>query len=137
MANFVFHRALGERRSLASLLFLLFQSLITRKRLTELDNKAYTSPDFMAMIQMEWEYAFAVQICEHYTCMIWLPSLVILLQRLGRESLSTFLPVDLLLVMLFISQKLQDPEFAFALESRDDLGTIQVVICFFCFFPFL
>ncbi|KAF8044357.1 hypothetical protein BT93_A2372 [Corymbia citriodora subsp. variegata] len=118
-------RTLGERSSLASLLFLLFQSLITRKRLTKLDNKAYTSPDFVAMIQMEWEYAFAVQICEHYSCMIWLPSLVTLLQRLGRESLCTFLPVELLLVMLFISQKLQDPEFTFALESRDDLGTIQ------------
>ncbi|XP_030533160.1 uncharacterized protein At3g06530 isoform X1 [Rhodamnia argentea] len=117
-------RTLGER-SLASLLFLLFQSLITRKRLTELDNKAYTSPDFMAMIQMEWEYAFAVHLCEHYPCMMWLPSLVILLRRLGRESSGTFWPVDLLLVMLFISQKLQDPELAFALESRDDLGTIQ------------
>lgn len=118
-------RTLGERSSLASLLFLLFQSLITRKRLTKLNNKAYTSPDFMAMIQKEWEYAFAVQICEHYSCMIWLPSLVILLRRLGRESLCTLLPVELLLVMLFISQKLQDPEFTFALESGDDLGTIQ------------
>lgn len=103
---------------MASLLLLLFRALVSRKRLSCLDDSVHA----------QWEYVFAVQISEQYSCMIWLPSLVMLLQQMemGRWSKQRF--VELLVAMQFISDKLQDPEIAFKLDSGDNPDDIQVYI---------
>ncbi|KAJ0017544.1 hypothetical protein Pint_12302 [Pistacia integerrima] len=72
-------RTLGECDSLASLLVLLFRSLVSRKGSSCLGD-SHSSDNFTSFAQREWEYAFAVQICEQYSCLIWLPSLVMMLQ---------------------------------------------------------
>ncbi|KAI9160506.1 hypothetical protein LWI28_008767 [Acer negundo] len=116
-------RILGESDSLASLLVLLFRSLVSKRSLSSLDD-LHTSDSFTSFAQREWEYVFAMQVCEQYSCIIWLPSLVILLQQIGRNlNQDTF--VELLFAMKFILQKLQNPEFAFKLDSKEDSDNIQ------------
>lgn len=105
---------------MASLLVLLFCSIISRTKASFLDIKA---PDALTFYTKEWEYKFAVQICEQYTSTTWLPSLVMLLQQLGNDQ-GLFL--DLFIAMQFTSHKLQDPEFLFKIESGEDADTIQV-----------
>ncbi|XP_022637564.1 uncharacterized protein At3g06530 isoform X2 [Vigna radiata var. radiata] len=115
-------RTLGEGKSLASLLILLFRSLISKKASCFLN--AETADD-LTFYTKEWEYRFAVQICEQFTSKIWLPSLVMLLeQRVNRDVDQTQL-LELFIVMQFSLQKLQDPEFVFKLESREDAAVIQ------------
>ncbi|KAM7494654.1 hypothetical protein LguiB_029263 [Lonicera macranthoides] len=108
-------RTLGESGSLASLLLLLFRALVSRKSLSCLDDS----------VRSQWEYVFAVQILEQYSCMIWLPSLVILLQQMEIGTWSKQRFVELLVAMQFISNKLQDPEIAFKLDSGDNPDDIQ------------
>ncbi|KAK1577185.1 hypothetical protein Q3G72_019640 [Acer saccharum] len=116
-------RILGESDSLASLLALLFRSLVSKRGLSSLDD-LHTSDSFTSFAQREWEYVFAMQVCEQYSCIIWLPSLVMLLQQIGRNlNQDTF--VELLFAMKFILQKLQNPEFAFKLDSKEDSDNIQ------------
>ncbi|KAL5745887.1 hypothetical protein ACOSP7_027033 [Xanthoceras sorbifolium] len=117
-------RTLGESDSLASLFVLLFRSLVSKRGLSSLDD-LHTSDSFSSFVQREWEYAFAVQVCEQYSCIIWLPSLVMLLQQIGIGNLNQERFMELLFAMKFILQNLQDPEFAFKLESEEDSYIIQ------------
>ena len=120
-------RTLGERSSLGSLLVLLFHSLVSRKISSSLDDGSVTLSCFKSVTQ-EWEYILAVQICEQYSCMIWFPSLVMLLQRIEMVNQCQELFMELLSAMQFILHKLQDPEIAFKLESGEDSDNIQVRI---------
>ncbi|KAK3217661.1 hypothetical protein Dsin_011631 [Dipteronia sinensis] len=116
-------RILGESDSLASLLVLLFRTLVSKRGLSSPDD-LHTSDSFTSFAQREWEYVFAMQVCEQYSCIVWLPSLVMLLQQIGRNlNQDTF--VELQFAMKFILQKLQDPEFAFKLDSKEDSDNIQ------------
>ncbi|KAG4402850.1 hypothetical protein GLYMA_02G290200v4 [Glycine max] len=115
-------RTLGEGKSLASLLILLLRSLISRKAACFLNVK---TRDDLTFYTGEWEYKFAVQICEQYTSMIWLPSLVMLLEQRGNSDVDQALFLELFIVMQFSLQKLQDPEFVFKLESGEDTAVIQ------------
>lgn len=117
-------RTLGERSSLGSLLVLLFHSLVSRKISSSLDDGSVTLSGFKSVTQ-EWEYILAVQICEQYSCMIWFPSLVMLLQRIEMVNQCQELFMELLSAMEFILHKLQDPEIAFKLESGEDSDNIQ------------
>ncbi|CAL1390897.1 unnamed protein product [Linum trigynum] len=116
-------RVLGEQSSLASLLLLLFQSLLSRRVLISLANEQ--AFDAKGSIWREWEYAFALQIVEQYSSTIWLPSLVILIKRIRADDSDQELPVKLLFAMEFILHKLQDPEFTLRLQSSEGFGNIQ------------
>ncbi|KAG6781264.1 hypothetical protein POTOM_014155 [Populus tomentosa] len=115
-------RTLGEHNSLASLLALLFRSLVSRKGLSLLDETI----DLTSSAQREWEYAFAIRICEQYSCRIWLPSLVPLLQLIGAGNSCQEMFMELLFATEFILHKLEDPEFSFKLDSSEDSDKIQV-----------
>lgn len=128
-----FCRVIGERNGLPSLLVLLFQSLISRKDSAWLGN-AKASESLASVVKREWEYAFAVEICEQYSSSTWLSSLVMLLQTISKDCKQCFLQMRL--VLEFIFQKLQDPEFAFAvsLEPRNNVSVgIQVKSLFLLF----
>lgn len=117
-------RSLGEHSSLASLIVLLFRSLVSRKGLSCLKILC-NSDSFTSLMHREWEYVFAVQICEQYSCLIWLPALVMLLQQIRKGNLCQELFMELLLALQFTLHKMQDPEFAFKLESGEDSDDIQ------------
>lgn len=119
----MFCRTLGEDKSLATLLILLFCSLVSRKATCFLNIE---TADALAFYTREWEYKFAVQICEQYTSMTWLPSLVMLLEQRGNRNVDQALLLELFLAMQFSLQKLQNPEFLFKLESGEDTVVIQV-----------
>lgn len=112
---------MGESNSLASLLVLLFRSIISRKGICCFDNVHASDTS----LQREWEYALGLQICEQYSCMIWLPPLVVLLKqiRMGEEVFR-----ELLIAMRFILHKLQDPEFALKMASGEESDKIQVIL---------
>ncbi|KAF8101204.1 hypothetical protein N665_0209s0060 [Sinapis alba] len=114
---------IGEQNGLPSLLVLLFRSLISRKDSAWLGN-VQNSDSLISDIKREWEYAFAVEICEQYTSSTWLSSLVMLLQTISKDSSSKECFFQMRLVLEFIFQKLQDPEFAFAvsLEPRSNVS---------------
>uniref|UniRef100_A0A6N2JZM9 BP28 C-terminal domain-containing protein n=1 Tax=Salix viminalis TaxID=40686 RepID=A0A6N2JZM9_SALVM len=114
-------RTLGEHNSLASLLALLFRSLVSRKGLSLLDD----TNDLTSSAQKEWEYAFAIQICEQYSCRIWLPSLVPLLQLIGAGNSCQEMFMELLFATEVILHKLEDPEFSIKLKSSEDSDKIQ------------
>ncbi|KAI9081384.1 hypothetical protein K1719_036647 [Acacia pycnantha] len=112
-------RTLGEDKSLASFLAMLFHSLVSREQTTFLDIKV---PDALTFYTREWEYKLALQICDQYTSLTWIPALVVLLQQLGND-LGLFL--ELFLAMHFTLHELQDPEFLFKMESGKDADVIQ------------
>lgn len=124
----IFCRTLGECDSLASLFVFLFRSLVSRKGLSYLNN-THASESFASFAQREWEYAFALQICEQYSCGIWLPSLVMMLQKVGIGNLCQEMLMELLCAMELILHKMHDPEFAFKLGLEEDSDNIQVRIC--------
>ncbi|KAI3778087.1 hypothetical protein L2E82_07103 [Cichorium intybus] len=105
-------RTLGESKSLASLLFLLFHSLASKTNNLE---------DFST----KWEYTFALQVSQKYSCMIWLPALVALLQKIETSTWDPQLVMQLQFAMKFISDKLQGPEIAFKIKSGEDVDRIQ------------
>ncbi|KAL8224035.1 hypothetical protein R6Q57_019510 [Mikania cordata] len=110
-------RTLGESRSLASLLVLLFRSLASKQ-----DNiLAHVSTS----VCRQWEYSFALQISGQYSCMVWFPSLVLMLQKIEMSTWNPQLAIELLVAMRFIGDKLQDPEIAFKLKSGEDINSIQ------------
>ncbi|XP_020222624.1 uncharacterized protein At3g06530 isoform X2 [Cajanus cajan] len=115
-------RTLGEGKSLASLLILLFRSLVSRKAACFLDIE---TPDALTFYTGEWEYKFAVQVCEQYSSMTWLPSLVMLLEQGENGDVDQALFLELFVAMQFSLQKLQDPEFVFKLDSGEDTAVIQ------------
>ncbi|PIA50335.1 hypothetical protein AQUCO_01300820v1 [Aquilegia coerulea] len=108
-------RTLGEKNSLASLLVLLIRSAVARK----------SKKSSASLVLNEWEYKFAMQVCSQYSCMIWLPSLVLLLKQVWVCDKSQNQITELLLAMKFVLQKLQDTELVFKLESGEDLDKIQ------------
>uniref|UniRef100_A0A1D1XF93 Uncharacterized protein At3g06530 n=1 Tax=Anthurium amnicola TaxID=1678845 RepID=A0A1D1XF93_9ARAE len=114
-------RTLGEKGSLGVLIALLLHLLVAR----EVEASARGSHELLpASLQTEWEYIFAIQICDQYSCRIWLPSLVVMFQEIGADSeLELFLSMQL--VIQFVSQKLQDTELLFAVESGDDSDCLQ------------
>ena len=124
------YRTLGESDSLASLLVLLFRSLVCRK-----GSKSFADEDaansFITSSKREWEYVFAVQICEQYPCLTWLPSLVMLLRQLGIDTLRQELYMELTFVIQFIEHRLQDPEFSLKLDSKEESENIQVETFFY------
>lgn len=120
-------RILGERGSLATLLSLLFHSLISRK----ISTQSCKALEFLSSLETEWEYAFAAQICEHYSCTVWLPSIPLLLQQIGGQRMSHDCGFELLVAINFISNKLQDPELFMVLHSVENSAKIQVLLIFF------
>ncbi|GAB2286469.1 hypothetical protein Dimus_020868 [Dionaea muscipula] len=134
-------RTIGESSSFGSLLFLLFHSLVLRKRSESTGDERHTSDFVTAATGVEWEYVLAVQVCEQYTSVIWLPSLVFLLQNLTSGDYDEGYFVELQFAMFFILEKLQDPELTYKLESgmesellQGTLGDLmeQVVCCLQC-----
>nr|GEW70692.1 hypothetical protein [Tanacetum cinerariifolium] len=109
-------RTLGESSSLASLLVLLFRSLASNQD---------TSEKLSTNVRSQWQYKFALRICEQYSCMVWLPSLVVMLQKIEMGAWDSQLVLQLLVAMQFISDKLQDPEIAFKLKSGEDVSSFQ------------
>ncbi|XP_013585533.1 uncharacterized protein At3g06530 isoform X2 [Brassica napus] len=114
---------IGEQNGLPSLLVLLFKSLLSRKDSAWLGN-VQNSDSFISDVKREWEYAFAVEICQQYTSSTWVSSLVMLLQTISKDSSSKECLFQMRLVLEFIFEKLQDPEFAFAvsLEPRNNIS---------------
>ena len=119
------NRTLGESDSLASLLILLFRSLSSRKGSSLIDTKD-SADEFIASTKREWEYAFAQQICDHYPCLTWLPSLVMLLRQVGKEALRPETFLELMFITQFTQNRLQDPEFRLKLQTKQDSESIQV-----------
>jgi U3 small nucleolar RNA-associated protein 10 len=119
----MFCRTLGEGKSLASLLILLFSSLVSRKATCFVNIETL---DALTFFTKEWEYKLAVQICEQLTSMSWLPSLVIILEQRVNTNVDQSMFLELFLAMQFSLQKLQDPELLFKLESGEDTAVIQV-----------
>ncbi|XP_058086889.1 uncharacterized protein At3g06530 isoform X2 [Magnolia sinica] len=117
-------RTLGEKKSLGALLVLLFCSLVLRTTKSSPDGSIY-SASLASIAYKEWEYVFAVQICEQYSCTIWLPSLVMLLQEIGMVYQRNEQIIELLLAIQFILHKLHDTELAFKLESGQDQDELQ------------
>jgi U3 small nucleolar RNA-associated protein 10 len=119
----MFCRTLGVHKSLASLLNLLFSSLVSRKATRFLNIE---TPDALTFCTIEWEYKLAVQICEQYTSMTWLPSLVSFYEQRENKNVDQSMFLELFLAMRFCLQKLQDPELLFKLESGEGTVVIQV-----------
>jgi len=120
----LFCRTLGEGKNcLASLLTLLFSSLVSRKATCFLNIE---TPDALTFCTIEWEYKLAVQICEQYTSMTWLPSLISFYERRGNKNVDQSMFLELFLAMRFCLQKLQEPELLFKLESGENFVVIQV-----------
>ncbi|KAJ4840356.1 hypothetical protein Tsubulata_007625 [Turnera subulata] len=117
-------RTMGESNSLASLLVQLFRSLNLRKGPLWFDD-ARASDSVASSLHIEWEYTFAVDLCDQYSCMIWLPSLVMLLQLIKADNLSSKHFLEWLFAAEFILNRLQDPGFTFKLDSGEDSDTIQ------------
>lgn len=111
---------MGEEKSLASLLFLLFHSLASRGQITFQDIKV---ADVLQFYTREWEYRLVIEICEEYSSLTWIPALVKLFQQLGNDP-GLFL--ELFLAMQFTLHKLHDPELLFKMESGEDADVIQV-----------
>ncbi|GJW60566.1 ARM repeat superfamily protein [Tanacetum coccineum] len=87
-------RTLGESSSLASLLVLLFRSLASNQD---------TSEKFVIRnVTSHREYKFALRICEQYSCMVWLPSLVVMLQKIEMGAWDPQLVLQLLVAMQII-----------------------------------
>lgn len=125
MVNF-FGRALGEKNSLGALLVLLFRSLAMRMNKCGSYGTVNTSASQASMTHREWEYVFAVQVCEQYSCTIWLPSLVMLLKETGMACQHHEQMTELLLAVQFILHKLQDTELSFKIEAELDPDGLQV-----------
>lgn len=85
-----------------------------------------SSSEFVLVVG-EWEYEFALQIIEHYSSIVWLPSLVMLLQSIGRQNFSRDLFMELMLALHFISQKLQDLELSSNINTGENSDNIQVL----------
>uniref|UniRef100_A0A7N0TKI1 BP28 C-terminal domain-containing protein n=2 Tax=Kalanchoe fedtschenkoi TaxID=63787 RepID=A0A7N0TKI1_KALFE len=114
-------RILGESDSLASLLVLLFHSLIVRKGSQSGDNLVSEALE-------EWEYNFAIQVYDQYSCSVWLPSLAILIKKIGNGGEDQNVVMQWVLAIKFCLKKLQDPEISFKLERGADADDIQRIL---------
>lgn len=121
-------RTLGEEGSLGVLVVYLFHSLASRitkfpsENLRDLQDLFASS----SLILNEWEYEFAARIFDQYSCKIWFPCLVKVLQEIGAHSEQEGLLHELYLAMQFILYKLQDAELVFELESGQNVDYLQV-----------
>ncbi|KAK9734133.1 hypothetical protein RND81_04G117000 [Saponaria officinalis] len=118
-------KTLGETSSLGSLLVLLFRSLVSKESISSGDYGTESSELLTTLVQTEWEFNFAEQICEQYTSVIWLPALVSMLSQFQGAPQDNELFLMLLFALKFILVKLQDPEFVFKLQALEDVDTIQ------------
>lgn len=111
--------------------------MASKENFSLLDSR-HSSDCLTTSIHIEWEYVFATQICAHYSCKIWLPSLVLVLQKIEMGSWNKELFMELLVAVHFISDKLEDPEISFKLKCVDNPDDIQVhtwlIILSLCFF---
>jgi len=82
----------------------------------------------------EWEYIFAVQLSSQYSCEVWFPCLVKLLQEIKMHSEHDEMFSVLHVTMQFILEKLEDTELFFQLESGQNPDYLQVSFTFheFC-----
>ncbi|KAG8390231.1 hypothetical protein BUALT_Bualt01G0062300 [Buddleja alternifolia] len=121
-------RTLGEAGSLGSLLFLLFHSLISRKSLYKLYVNKPSLDHLTSVFNKQWEYEFAVQLCEQYSCTIWLPSLILALQKIGINDLTEETIMQMVVAMQFVADKLRDPEISYKIDSGKDINNIQSMV---------
>ncbi|KAL3521384.1 hypothetical protein ACH5RR_019533 [Cinchona calisaya] len=121
-------RNLGESRSFGSFLFLLFHSLVSREGLLCFDDGEPTMDALTSIINTRWQYLFARQLSAQYSCMIWLSSLVSLLQRIGMGPWDEKHYMQLIVAVQFVLEKLQDPEIFFMLDSGEDIYSIQITL---------
>lgn len=121
-------RHLGESVSLGSLLYLLFRSLVARNCSSLCDRSDPSFNYSISLITTQWEYLFAVDLLEKYSCTVWLPSILLLLQQIVVSDSDATLFMEQLVAMHFISNKLQDPEIAFKLDSGEDSDNIQLTV---------
>ncbi|KAL6531214.1 hypothetical protein OROHE_014283 [Orobanche hederae] len=113
-------RTLGEAQSLGPMLFLLFRSLTSRKNEPGLLVNKHSFDHLMFVITKQWEYEFSVLLCEQYSCTIWLPSLILALQKILNDSSSVDTCMQMLVAMQFVSDKLRDPKLSNKLELDED-----------------
>ncbi|XP_047327149.1 uncharacterized protein At3g06530 [Impatiens glandulifera] len=121
-------RTLGESTSLGSLLVLLFRSLVSNKGLSIISDSIQHSNPMSSLIRTQWEYSFATQLSDQFSCSIWLPALVKLIQEIGNLLSGGGPPFELLVAMQFISDKIQDPDIAFKLDSAEESEIIQRMV---------
>nr|XP_010919682.1 uncharacterized protein At3g06530 [Elaeis guineensis] len=123
-------RTLGEEGSLGVLVVYLFHSLASR--ITKFPSKHLRDwHDFVSsssFILNEWEYEFAAQIFDQYSCKIWFPCLVKVLQEIRVHSEQEGLLHELYLAMQFILYKMHDTELVFELESGQDRDCLQITL---------
>lgn len=110
------------------MIFLLFRSLVLRNNLFSTVEKDPSLNLLTSLVNGEWEYLFAKQLSEQYSCAIWLPSMVLLLQKIGGSTWNGELFMQLIVSMQYVLEKLLDPEIAFKIDTGEDLAMIQV--CF-------
>ncbi|KAK9142873.1 hypothetical protein Syun_012273 [Stephania yunnanensis] len=118
-------RSLGEQRSLSSFFFLLIRSLVQRKRKSFSDANLSHLEILTSTFESEWEYIFAIQVYEQYSCMIWLPSLVMLLEKVEIGDRFSDQAVELLISLQFVLHKLKNTELVFKLESNEGSDDTQ------------
>ncbi|XP_015069856.1 uncharacterized protein At3g06530 [Solanum pennellii] len=121
-------RHLGESVSLGSLLYLLFRSLVARNCSSLCDRSDPSFSYSVSLLTTQWEYLFAVDLLEKYSCTVWLPSILLLLQQIVVGNSDATLFMEQLVAMHFISTKLQDPEIAFKLDSGEHSDNIQMTV---------
>lgn len=118
---------LGEAGSLGSLLFLLFRSIISRKSLYSLDADELSLRSMTILIIKQWEYGFALQLCQQYSCTVWLPSINLTLQKIRSSDLNEETFMETLVAIQFVAEKLRDPEMSYRLDTGEDVDKIQNV----------
>ncbi|GER49927.1 ARM repeat superfamily protein [Striga asiatica] len=121
-------RTLGEAQSLGSLLFLLFHSMTSRKNELYLLVNEQSFEDLAFIVCKQWEYEFALLLCEQYSCKIWLPSVILALQKVESDTLSEDTFIQILVAMQLVSVKLQDPDITYKFDSEEDLNGIQAML---------
>ncbi|KAL6526925.1 hypothetical protein OROGR_016015 [Orobanche gracilis] len=113
-------RTLGEAQSLGPMLFLLFRSLTSRKNELGLLVNNHSFDQITFVITKQWEYEFSVLLCNQYSCTIWLPSLILALQKILNDPSSVDTCMQMLVTMQFVSDKLRDPKLSNKLELDED-----------------
>ncbi|CAN6457927.1 unnamed protein product [Victoria cruziana] len=116
-------RSLGESKSLGSLLVLLVRSLVQRMS----KNLSAEDVSSSATVESEWEYVFAEKICLQYSCTVWLPSFLNLLNGIGTDNFSLQKASELQVSMRFILHKVEDTELMYKLEAGRDSDNLQGV----------
>nr|CAD1844938.1 unnamed protein product [Ananas comosus var. bracteatus] len=107
-------RTLGEERSLGPVIVRLLRSLVRRAAESSLD-----------VMHKEWEYMLAAQVCDQYSCTIWFPCLVKVLEETRVHCEQGGLFAELHIGMQFILYKLQTAELVFELESGQHTDRFQ------------